>query len=86
MSVEARVALVGKQKDSCLPYNVPAILKDETRHVHKGASHRKQGLGHQHNSDLMSRDIPELAVRCAARNSQKELVPTLTGCASLMAS
>ena len=34
----------------------------------------------------MSRDIPELAVRCAARNPRKELVPGLTGCASLMAS
>ena len=86
MSLEARVALAGKQKDSCLQYNVPALFKDETQHVHKGASHRKQGLGHQHNSDLMSRDIPELAVRCAARNSRKELVPTLAGCASLMAS
>ena len=44
MSLEARVALAGKQKDSCLQYNVPALLKDETRHVCKGASHRKQGL------------------------------------------
>ena len=86
MSLEARAALAGKQKDSCLQYNVPALLNDETQHVHKGGSHRKQGLGHQHNSDLMSRDIPELAVRCAARNSRKELLPALTGCASLMAS
>ena len=86
MSLEARAPLAGKQNDSCLQYNVPALLKDETRHECKGASDRKQGLGHQHNSDLMSRDIPELAVRCAARNSRKELVPTPTGCASLMAS
>ena len=43
VSLEARVALAGKQKDSCLQYNVPALLKDETRHVCKGASHRKQG-------------------------------------------
>ena len=43
MSLEARAALAGKQKDnvSCLQYNVPARLKDETQHVHKGASHRK---------------------------------------------
>ena len=42
MSLEARVALVGKQKGNGLHYNLLALLKDETQHVHKGASHGKQ--------------------------------------------